>query len=61
MATTFDTESEAQATAAKLNAAGTRDIRYQVGRYGEKWEIAPEQTHILGLGRVRYDICAAPA
>jgi hypothetical protein len=39
MATTFDTESEAQATAAKLNAAGTRDIRYQVGRYGEKWAI----------------------
>ena len=39
MATTFDTESVAQATAAKLNAAGTRDIRYQVGRYGEKWAI----------------------
>jgi hypothetical protein len=40
MATTFDTESEAQAVAAELNAAAGRDLRYQVERYREKWAIA---------------------
>jgi hypothetical protein len=40
MATTFDTESEAQAEAAELNAAAGRDVRYQVERYREKWAIA---------------------
>jgi AbiU2 len=40
MATTFDTESEAQAVAAELNAAAGRDVRYQAERYREKWAIA---------------------
>jgi hypothetical protein len=42
MATTFDTEGEAQAIAAKLNAAVGREerVRYQVERYREKWAIA---------------------
>jgi alkanesulfonate monooxygenase SsuD/methylene tetrahydromethanopterin reductase-like flavin-dependent oxidoreductase (luciferase family) len=40
MATTFDTESEAQAVAAELNAAAGRDARYCAGRYREKWAIA---------------------
>jgi hypothetical protein len=40
MATTFDTESEAQAVSAELNAAAERDVRYQVERYGKKWAIA---------------------
>jgi hypothetical protein len=40
MATTFDTESEAQAVAAELNAVAGRDVRYQVERYREKWAIA---------------------
>jgi hypothetical protein len=41
MATTFDTEPEAQAVAAELNAAG-RDlhVRYHAERYREKWAIA---------------------
>jgi hypothetical protein len=38
-ATTFDTESEAQAAAARLNAAALQDVRYNVGRYREKWAI----------------------
>jgi hypothetical protein len=40
MATTFDTEGEAQALAAELNASAGGDIRYQVERYREKWAIA---------------------
>jgi hypothetical protein len=42
MATTFDTEAEAQAVAAKLNAAAGREphVRYHVERYREKWAIA---------------------
>ena len=42
MATTFDTEREAQAAAAELNAAAGREphVRYQVERYREKWAIA---------------------
>ena len=42
MATTFDTEPEAQAVAAELNAAAGRErhVRYQVERYREKWAIA---------------------
>jgi AbiV family abortive infection protein len=44
MATTFDTEAEAQAVAAKLNAAAGREphVRYHVERYREKWAIARE-------------------
>ncbi len=40
MATTFDTEREAEAVAAELNAAAGRDVRYHVERYREKWAIA---------------------
>jgi hypothetical protein len=42
MATTFDTEREAQAVAAELNAAAGREphVRYHVERYREKWAIA---------------------
>jgi hypothetical protein len=40
MATTFDTESEAQAVAAELNAAAGRDVRYHAERYSQKWTIA---------------------
>jgi hypothetical protein len=40
MATTFDTENEAQAMAAELNAVAGRDVRYNVERCGEKWAIA---------------------
>ena len=40
MATTFDTEPEAQAVAAELNAAAGREPRYHVERYREKWAIA---------------------
>jgi hypothetical protein len=42
VATTFDTESEAQAVAAELNAAAGRErqVRYHVERYREKWAIA---------------------
>ena len=42
MATTFDTESEAQAFAAELNGAAGREqhVRYRVERYCEKWAIA---------------------
>ena len=42
MATTFETEPEAQAVATQLNAAAGRDrqVRYQVERYREKWAIA---------------------
>src|SRR6202035_2507843 len=40
MATTFGTESEAQAVAAELNAAAGRDVRYRAERYREKWAIA---------------------
>src|SRR5438552_15895621 len=40
MATMFDTEREAQAVAAELNAAGGRDVRYHVERYRKKWAIA---------------------
>ena len=42
MATTFDTEPEAQAVAAGLNAAAGREshVRYQVEQYREKWAMA---------------------
>jgi hypothetical protein len=40
MATTFETEGEAQALAAELSAAAGRDVRYVAERYGEKWAIA---------------------
>ena len=42
MATTFDTEPEAQAVAAELNAVAGREphVRYHVERYREKWAIA---------------------
>ena len=40
MATTFGTESEAQAVAAELNAVAERDVRYHAERYREKWSIA---------------------
>ena len=40
MATTFDTEREAQAVAAELNAAAERDVQYRAERYCEKWAIA---------------------
>jgi hypothetical protein len=42
MATTFDTEHEARAVAAELNAAAEREqrVRFQVERYREKWAIA---------------------
>jgi AbiU2 len=40
MATTFGTESEAQAVAAELNTAAERDVRYHAERYREKWAIA---------------------
>jgi hypothetical protein len=39
MATTFDTESEAQAAADRLNITATRDVRYKLGRYREKWAV----------------------
>jgi hypothetical protein len=44
MATTFDTEPEAQSVAAKLNAAARQEphVRYHVQRYREKWAIARE-------------------
>ena len=50
MATTFDTEREAEAVAAELNAAAGRDVRYHVERYREKWAIARQSRHITGLG-----------
>jgi len=40
MATTFDTENEAQAVAAELNTAAERDVRYRAERYRERWAIA---------------------
>ena len=42
MATTFDTEPEAQAVVAELDAAAGREphVRYHVERYHEKWAIA---------------------
>ena len=40
MATTFDSESEAQALASQLNAAAGRDVRYVAQRYRQQWAIA---------------------
>jgi hypothetical protein len=48
MATTFETEPEAQAVAAKLNAADGWEprVRYHVERYREKWAIARQSVRI---------------
>jgi hypothetical protein len=57
MASTFDTEPEAQAVAAELNAAAQRkpQVRYQAERCGEKWAIAQRSVRTyLGLGRVHH-------
>jgi len=56
MATTFDTEPEAQAVAAELNAAAGRAARPLSCRTipREVGDSAPERARILGLGRVHY-------
>jgi hypothetical protein len=56
MATTFDTEPEAQSVAVKLNAAARREphVRYHVERPRQVGDSPPERAHILGLGRSHY-------
>ena len=49
MATTFSTESEAQAVAAELNAAAERDVRYRAERYCENWAIARQSKRTYWL------------